>query len=397
MSLTNDVAAVEPRGEIGLSVMLTLAMMLPMLILYAIGTLGPYLVRDLRIEPGWLGYVTMGTFALAALLSLGAGPLVDRLGARRALAVLFHSVALAYLLIVALPGFGGIVGAAAICGIAQALCNPVTNLLIAQRVAPSRKAFVVGFKQSGVQLGALFAGLVLPAMAIRFGWRAALGSVIPVAIALGLLALRVAPAAAAATRRREALPRPNALLWWLIGVQGCVGIVLSAFVTFLPMFAIRQGMPAAEAGLMIALFGAMGMLSRVALTPLAARLDDEAVLLLGLLGCAAVALLLVRQADAGQSGMLWAGAAAMGLSAVATNAIAMGMLLRDPAFGGAANASGLLSAAFFGGFSIGPASFGALASASAGFDGAWLMTLVVVAVGAGLCMALIRARRGDPR
>lgn len=76
-------------ADLGLNLVLTLAMTLPMLILYAISALGPFLIRDLRIEAGWLGYVSMSAFGLAAMLSLGAGPLVDRLGSRRGLRMLF--------------------------------------------------------------------------------------------------------------------------------------------------------------------------------------------------------------------------------------------------------------------------------------------------------------------
>ena len=104
-------------------------MTMPMLILYAIGALGPFLIRDLQIRPGLLGYVTMSTFGLAALMSPWAGPVVDRLGSRRALGLLFYAVAVAYALIVTIPGFAGVVAAVAVCGVAQALSNPVTNLI----------------------------------------------------------------------------------------------------------------------------------------------------------------------------------------------------------------------------------------------------------------------------
>lgn len=47
-------------------------------------------------------------------------------------------------MIITVPSFAGIIVAVAVCGIAQALSNPVTNLLITQRVAPEKKAFAVG-------------------------------------------------------------------------------------------------------------------------------------------------------------------------------------------------------------------------------------------------------------
>jgi predicted MFS family arabinose efflux permease len=381
-----------PAG-FGLCLVLTLAMTLPMLILYAIGTLGPFLIRDLQIKPGWLGYVTMSTFGLAAVLSLGVGPAVERLGTRRGLKVLFFTVALAYVLIISLPGFGGVVAAVAIGGIAQALSNPVTNLLIAQRVAPEKKAFVVGLKQAGVQIGALVAGLVLPSCANQFGWRTALGLIVPAALALGLMSPLVAPARSPAHAKRLTLARPNILLWRLMGVQACVGIALSVFVTFLPVFATRQGMAPAEAGMAVAAFGAMGIFSRVLLTPLGARLKDESHLLAILLILSALAIGTTMQADAASHWKLWLGTVGMGLTAVATNAIAMGMLLRDPAFGPAAASSGLLSAAFFGGFAFGPPVCGAIVNSSYGFSGAWRFAIVILMAGCLMAFALAQARR----
>jgi predicted MFS family arabinose efflux permease len=375
-----------------LRIVLTLAMAMPMLILYAIGALGPILVGDLQIRPGLLGYVTMSTFGLASLTSPWAGPVVDRLGSKRALSLLFYAVAAAYALIVTVPGFGGVVAAVAVCGVAQALSNPVTNLLIAQCVPVRKKAFVVGLKQSGVQMGALFAGFVLPAIAITFGWRAALGILVPVAILLAAAAPSVAPPQRPASHRAFWLPRPNRLLLLLMSVQLCAGVVLSAFVTFLPVFATMQGASPPQAGGLLALFGAMGILSRVTLTPFGARLRDESWLLFALLALSAVALAVTMHADLTSHWKLWAGAAGVGLTAVATNAIAMGMLLRDPSFGTATHSSGLLSAAFFGGFATGAPAFGAIFDTALGPSGAWRVLITIALSGCALALALAAAR-----
>lgn len=383
-------------ADLWLRIVLTLAMTLPMLILYAIGTLGPFLVRDLQLRPGLLGYATMSTFGLAAFLSPLAGPLVDRLGSRRALSLLFSAVALAYALIITIPGFLGMVAAVAVCGIAQALSNPVTNLLIAQRVPLEKKAFVVGLKQSGVQMGALFAGLALPGLATTFGWRAALGMLLPIALLLAAAGPYVAPPHTSAKRKAFQLPLPNRLLQLLMGVQLCAGIALSAFVTYLPIFATTHGVSPPLAGGMVALFGTMGIVSRVLLTPFGAKLRDESWLLVVLLALAAIALGATMLADSASQWKLWLGAAGMGLTAVATNAVAMGMLLRDPAFGTPTNASGLLSTAFFGGFALGAPAYGAIFNTSFGATGAWSTLIAVVLSGSVLALAMALVRRGSP-
>ncbi|SEO31098.1 MFS transporter [Pseudomonas sp. NFACC39-1] len=380
------------RG-VWLRLVLTAAMALPMLIFYAVGTLGPLMVADLGVPSHWLGWLITSAFGFAAVLSLWAGPLVNRLGTRRALALLFWSTLVAYGLLASLPGFGGVILALAACGIAQALANPATNLLIAERVEPRQKAAVVGLKQSGVQVSALFAGLLLPSLALSLGWRGALATLLLPALLLALWGPRVAAREHSAKPQGLALTRPNARLALLMSVQLCVGIVLSSFVTFLGIFAAQQGMTAHWIGALIAGFGVMGIAARVGLTPLGARMADESWLLLLLLLLSGVALWLTSLALPVRHWPLWAGALGMGLTAVATNAIAMSMVLRDPGFGSPAAAAGLLSVGFFGGFAVGPPLFGLFQRGPWGFADAWLLLIGVLVVGGLSSLLLIRLRQ----
>lgn len=373
-------------NSLWLRVVLTCAMALPMLIFYAVGTLGPLMIADLGVPTPWLGWLITSTFGFAALLSLWAGPLVNWLGSRRGLALLFWSTACSYSLLAALPGFFGVVLALTVCGIAQALANPVTNLLIAERVEPKFKAAVVGLKQSGVQVSALFAGALLPGLALGFGWRGALACLLLPALLLAVLGPRVAPAASARKPLSLRVARPTARLGVLMSIQLCVGVVLSSFVTFLGVFAAGQGMSATAIGGLIAGFGVMGIVARTLLTPLGARMADESWLLLVLLLLASVALWLTAQATPARHWLLWSGALGMGLTAVATNAIAMSMVLRDPGFGAPAPSAGLLSVGFFGGFALGPPLFGLV------FGQSWWMPIGVVLLACGLSLVLTRVR-----
>lgn len=373
------------------------AMALPMLIFYAIGTLGPLLISDLAVAPHGLGWLVMSAFGLAALLSLWAGPLVNALGSRRALALLFWATLAGYGLLLCLPGVAGVILALAVCGVAQALANPVTNLLVLECVEPASKPAVVGLKQSGVQLSALFSGLLLPSLTAALGWRGALATLLVPALALALWGPRVAPTATPCKALSLRIARPNSRLALLLSVQLCVGLVLSAFVTFLGVFAVRQGVSSVQTGAMVAGFGAMGMVARTLLTPLGARLREEAWLLCGLLVLASLALGVTAQATPEAHWPLWFGALGMGLTAVACNAIAMSMLLRDPAFGSPAPASGLLSAGFFLGFALGPLLFGLLEQAQGGFASAWLSLIAVLLLGAGFSLRLGWVRRRAAR
>lgn len=372
---------------------LTLAMALPMLVFYAVGALSPFLLPDLGIPPSWLGYLTSATFGLAAILSLWAGPLVRNIGSRRALQLLFGTAALAFTLMALLPGFVGLLIAVAVCGIGQALANPATNLLIMQRIEGPKKPFAVGLKQSGVQLAAIAAGALLPPLAAALGWRAALAVAVLPALVLAATAARFAPPPPA-ERLPIRLARPNQLVGALMGVQLCVGAALSAFVTYLALFATQQGVPATVAGAMVALFGATGIASRLVLTPLAARVREEAcIVVLALLAGASV--IVGAQASAAQTWPLWVAAFGMGATAVAINAIGMSLVLRDTSFGPPAEVSGFLAAAFFAGIAGGPLLFGAVLL-PLDWRGAWLGVACVLAIGAVLAWRLARLRPSNP-
>jgi MFS family permease len=351
--LTNTIEQRSTLIKFWFRVVLLLAMALPMLVLYATSALGLILSQALNFPPAWLGYLVMSSFGLASVLSLWAGQLVNRIGSRNGLMSLFIIIALAFTVMITVNHFYGLFTAAALCGIAQALANPVTNLLIAEQVHPTKKAGVVGLKQSGVQVSALFAGLVLPSIALHYGWQVALGLIIPVALLLAATTPLLAPKRTPGPQKPFVLSLPNRLLVGLMSVQFCVGLGLSAYVTFLPTFASHQGLSHALAGSLIAVFGVMGIVSRIVLTPLGAKMKDESYLLLALCLIAAIAVATTMQASPHSHWQLWAGAVGMGLTAVATNAIAMSMLVRDNAFGVMTVASGLVSVAFFGGFAIG--------------------------------------------
>ena len=228
---------------------------------------------------------------------------------------------------------------------------------------------------------------------MQYGWQAAFGAIVPVAFLFGIATLFLTPGQHSGTGKGFMVPLPNPLLLRLMGIQFCVGISLSAFVTFLPTFATRQGMPLSLAGALIAVFGVMGIFSRIVLTPMGAKLKDESLLLLALTAIAVCAVAVTMQAGSESHWRLWAGAVGMGLTAVGTNAIAMSMLIRDPAFGPVATASGFVSFAFFGGFTLGPPLYGTLSSYSGGLQWGWNTLIGVLLCACILSLALASARR----
>lgn len=390
--MTTTIEQRSTLREFWFRLVLLSAMALPMLVLYATSTLGLILSEALHFPLAWLGYVVMSSFGLASLLSLWAGQVVNRIGSRLGLMCVFSIIAVAFTVMITAQQFNALLVAAALCGIAQALANPVTNLLIAEQLAPAKRAAVIGVKQSGVQISALFAGLVLPSIALHYGWQTALGLIIPVALLFALTTPFIAPKKTPTPCKPFQVPLPNVLLVGLMSVQFFVGLGLSAFVTFLPTFATHQGLSHPLAGSLIAVFGVMGIVSRIVLTPMGAKMRDESYLLLGLCAVAALSVIITMQANIDTQWVLWAGAIGVGLTAVATNAIAMGIVVRDPTFGGVAVASGFVSVAFFGGFALGAPLYAYVTHFNSPFPLGWLAVIGVFLIACRLALALAGSR-----
>lgn len=389
----NQIRVSEPA----LTALLLAAMGMPMMVFYAVGVLGPEIMRTLQLPVAALGWLTTATFGVAATASLVAGPLVSRIGVRCSLLALFVLVALSFGLIRMTSGFYGLLMALLVCGLAQALANPSTNQAIAHWADPERKAFLVGLKQSGVQLSALLAGALMPLLAGWFSWQDAFLFWVPVLIVLVLLGARMIPSDQSDRPSRPiSVIRPNRALILLALVQLGVGLTLSSFMTYLGVFAAEMGVSPSSVGLMVILFGVTGVLARTLLTPLARNWPDESLMLGVLIVGACVALSVMQLTTQAYHLPLWSAVTGIGATLVATNAIAMSMLLHDPGFGEVPRASGWLSAGFFTGFALGPPGFGALV-ATWGFTIAlWgLVACLLLALVAVVLLAGHRRRRAE--
>jgi predicted MFS family arabinose efflux permease len=383
------------RARPGLVAVLVLAMALPMLVLYAIGALGPQLVTDWGVDRAELGVLPATGFAVAAVLSLWAGRIVDRLGTRGASTALFLVVAVSFAAMAFAGGFGLLLAAIALCGVAQALSNPVTNRVIAERIPAPVRGAVVGIKQSGVQLAALIAGLGLPPVAALWGWQVAFAWVPPVALICLIATLRLphavrAPPRGGAPRRGGA---PGRALTWLLALQLCLGAGLATVTTFVPLYVHQDlGISAAHAALVLAGFGVSGILSRVLWTSLAGRRDDPLSLQLRLALFAVLAagvLWLSSEVTAAGLALVWAGTIGVGATAVAANAVSMLVAINDRRFGPVGHASALASCGFFAGFVASPPLAGLLAD-TAGFGATWALVIGAFLLATGCATVLHR-------
>jgi predicted MFS family arabinose efflux permease len=404
--MTGRVAVVTQRGTeqqevgaerarwAGAAGVATAAMAAAMLPLYAVSALGPALVGDLRLPRSAVGVLVTSTFSVACVASVVAGKVVDAHGPRRGLLGLAGLVLAGMGAAALAPGYGWLLVALAGAGVAQALANPATNLLVVTRVPAPRRALAIGVKQSGVQFAAFAAGLALPPLAAVAGWRAGMAVAAVLPAVLGVVVWwRVPPAAAErvvsgpmSARTTGSAPRPR----WVIGLMGfslLLGTGLAVVNTYLPLYASQQlSLPGTAAGSALAAFGVAGLLARVVWTRVADRLSDLTVALLWLSLAAGGAALLLPLAVGSGAWLVWVGAIGVGATATGANAVSMLVVVRRG--GATGHASALVSLGFFGGFVIGPTGVGVLAD-HAGWSAAWLAVAVVFG-GAAVAARLVR-------
>lgn len=135
--------------------------------------IAPAILRDLALDPAWLG-IYVGAAAFSALLfQLGCGSFILRHGAMRmsqvALVLLGLGMAIATAGPVALLLVSGVIG-----GGAAAMSTPASSHLLGRYSPPRLAPLVFSLKQTAVPAGLLVAGLLGPLLTGLTGWRGTL-------------------------------------------------------------------------------------------------------------------------------------------------------------------------------------------------------------------------------
>ena len=324
-------------------------------------------------------------FLAGAVGASVGGRLADRFGAQRALrgcllvtaaslagAALLAQSLLALMLFLALAGLANSVG------------QPATNLFVSDEIPDERQGLGFGIKQSGIPAAILVSGLALPLLAIPLGWRAtfAICALGPVAVALVLRGRPSTPTAQRAGRPSRTLVL--AALGAALGTGSASGLG-----AYLVASAVDVGIDEAAAGALAAAASALSLVARVSAGARADRrraygLDFVAVMLLfgslgfGLMSTGGVGPFVAGALVAFAFGWGWPGL--FNLSVVANNRETPGA------------ASGISQTGVYVGAGLGPLLFGAILS-DAGYDAAWLASMTLSVLAAGVMWVAARSAR----
>jgi MFS family permease len=371
----------------------------------ALAAVAPAAAATLGVSAALIGY-QVGLVFLGAMVSASfAGGVVMRYGAVRAsqfaLWILGAGCALS-----AAGSLPALVAGALMMGIGYGIPNPAASQLLS-RVPSSRSMnLLFSIKQTGVPIGGVLSGLIVPPLTVAVGWRAAL-----LACALAIVALGVAIGADRAswdTGRKPGAPLAGsalaslALVWrhrpirWLALASFLYSGVQLCLTGFLVTYLVADvGLTLLVAGTVLSITHAAGAFGRLGWGFLADRLGSGG-LALAINGVAIVVGALAAAAIA-PAWPFWAialASAAFGASAMGWNGVYIATVARQAPPGGIGLATGGSLSVTYAGVIVMPPIFAALHDRAGWTYGAiFALSAVAALLGIACVLAARRAAR----
>jgi MFS family permease len=161
--------------------------------------MAPVAALELGVSAQDIGWFVALEYLFAMLSGLACGALIARFGPVRVCQI---SVCLAAAGLAA--GTGAVLpvvfAAAGLIGSGYGLVNPVSSHLLASAAPPRMLSLIFSIKQTGVPVGGVLAGVLVPPLVLAFGWRWGAVAVALLCLAVAL-AIQPARATEAAARR----------------------------------------------------------------------------------------------------------------------------------------------------------------------------------------------------
>lgn len=394
----------EVRFRVRISGTLLSAMTSATMFQFALGVLAAKMILDLSLQATAVGVILSCVYVTGAVGSLFAGVAVDRQGGTRTLRGLFASSILAAVVFAAAGSLWTLLLGALFAGVALAFANPVTNRLIAVSVPSGERGWIMGAKQSGVQVGALIAGSLLPAVALAFTWRVGylvLGMV-PI---IGWILARSAPEDIGARGNVESGPSPGEylkmlgptlsapLIRWLSLYSFFMGAGVGAMAAYLPLYALQDlGLSFSAAGWTAGVVGIVGVVARLLWGRVSEAVQRTAPLLVAVAALSVASVVLLLLAATLGTWSLWLGVGLFGATGSSWNVIAMMTVLRRVSDDELGRATGVLQLSFTFGLAVSPVAFAWLADRSTYSEG-WASLAIYFAIATALAVGWWR--RGE--
>ena len=363
----------------------------------AIAPLSPLLLDDLGLSRAEVGLFLPAIYLGGVLMSLPAGWLTDRLGARLTLVGGQCLTALMVGVAAWSPGLWTMLPLYCLGGLGWAVINPTTGKAIIDHFPARERGLAMGVKQTGLTLGGIAASLTMPALALAHGWRAALAmaaaaSLLSAAAVLGGLGRHEgARPALGADRASMAeigpyLARPAFATLLVCGLV--LSVAQASVLAYLALFAReRLGLSVMGAGGLLAMAQAGGTLARLGWGVVSDRVFGgrrrPGVVINAVLGASAYLVFASGVGLPGPSAALVAVVAGVGAFGWVGLYLALAAEVGGPRHAGLL--TGVAVSFAWSGVLVGPPLFGLLLEATASYRWPWLV-LAVTSVTAALAL-----------
>jgi MFS family permease len=353
----------------------TLMQMTSAFLLSAMVVIGPTITAAAGVSPEHVGALSaIGAFGTMLFLA-GGGPLLERFGPVRLLqtGVIVAALSLGLAMIGWWPAM---LLASLLIGMGYGPSPPAGSDILQRHSPIGQRALIFSIKQSAVPLGGAFVGLLVPPLAVIYGWRFGLTAAAVIAAGTTLL---VQPFREALDVERDrdfivplssflslatltmpframslspALPRLTFIGFALATAQGCL---LGFYVTYL---VADIGVPLTTAGIAFAVMQAAGVAGRIVIGWLADRIGSAMRTLVALaIGSTCASLLIVACTSDWAWWAVLCSAGAAGLAATSWNGVYLAEIARVAPQGKVGEATAGASLLTFVGYVLGPAAF----------------------------------------
>ncbi len=159
--------------------------------------------RDLGVPAAWIGYYIAIVYLGSMFGSVAAGGLVARYGPLRVSQAGLASCLIGLALAASTPSLCVVALGAFFVGLGYGPTTPASSHILVRATPPSLISITFSLKQTGVPLGGVIAGALVPTLILAFGWRWS-------AVAIGLVCVALAVLIQPTRKRYDTGLNPNA-------------------------------------------------------------------------------------------------------------------------------------------------------------------------------------------
>ena len=362
---------------------------------FAVAVVAPEAAPDIGVDATYIGVFTTIVYVFAMLSGATTGAFVGRYGAIRVCQFTMLTAAAAMSVFALATPVAAMVSAVLL-GCAYGPFNPASAHVLAGVSTPQWRPLVFSIKQAGVPLGGMLAGLVVPLLAIRFGWEVGLLAVASVALVV-MIMLQPSRRDFDADRKPGRLFASLSVLTPLrlvfgdrilrrfaitgFAYAGCQVSVGAFYVVYL---VAALEMPLVKAGLMFAFLQFGAVFGRVFWGVVAERIVSTRTLLVCLGGLSAVCLgITAALTPAWPLAIVMVLGFVLGASSFGWVGIFLSEIAHLAPEGKASEATGGVQFVYFGGVVVVPPCFGAIINLTGSYTIAFL-TIAGLATGAAI-------------